>query len=426
MLFIIPIHHMHLCLFEDTGVPHLLPLVYTRPVYGLRPGLRTQAEALQAAFGDPPLLLHTRPELAAVTAQAYPEVNRFTPGDAPDTLFVNGRYVPEPGAAYEALRAAAQPGAAARVLVQDQVVLAARVPAGPPLPPLPALLTPDVFAGLPVETVAGARLIDRLWDLLTDLPAALARDQGAFPLGVHTGADVQPGALLAHGHNIHLAPGAVVRPGALLNAEDGPIIIDTEAVVMEGAILRGPCYLGPHAQAKMAARLDTALIGPWCKAGGEIHESIMHGYANKGHDGYLGNSYIAPWCNLGADTNNSNLKNDYGKVSLYSTAKGTFEDSGQQFLGLIMADHAKCGINTMFNTGTVVGVFCNLFGAGYMPRHAPSFSWGGADGLRTYHLRKACQVATAVMRRRQVDFTEADRALLTHIFEATAGQRAQG
>ena len=414
---------MHLCLFEDTGVPYLWPLTYMRAVYRLRPGIHSLGIAIQNALGRPPLLLHTRPELAEVTWQAYPKATPFTAGDAPDTLFVNGRYIPEPGRVLDALHEAAAPDAPAHVLIQGDTVLAARVPAGTTLPSLSDLLTPDVFSALPSVSVEGAQFVNRLWDLLTDLPAAINRDRANFPLGMHEGAEVQPGAILAHPEHIHLAPGAVVRPGAILNAENGPIIVDAGAVVMEGAILRAPCYLGPHAQAKMAARLDTAIIGPWCKAGGEVHDSIMQGYANKGHDGYLGNSYIAPWCNLGADTNNSNLKNDYGRVSLYNTSLGKYEDSGQQFLGLIMGDHSKCGINTMFNTGTVVGVFCNLFGGGYMPRYVPSFSWGGPGGLRTYHLRKAYQVAAAVMRRRNIELTEADRAILAQVFEATAVHR---
>jgi UDP-N-acetylglucosamine diphosphorylase/glucosamine-1-phosphate N-acetyltransferase len=168
---------------------------------------------------------------------------------------------------------------------------------------------------------------------------------------------------------------------------------------------------------KAAGRVEASAVGTWSKVGGEVHESVVHSFSNKAHDGYLGNSYLGRWCNLGADTNTSNLKNDYGEVTVYDAVVGDFVPTGRQFVGLFMGDHAKCSINTMFNTGTVVGVFCNLFGSGFPPRHVPSFSWGGAEGLVPYRIEKALRVAEAVMARRGVPLTEADRALLAAIAE---------
>ncbi len=202
-----------------------------------------------------------------------------------------------------------------------------------------------------------------------------------------------------------------------MSGAGGPVWVGAGAEVGENAVLRGPVYLGPKAVVKPAARIDESALGYWAKVGGEVHGSVVHSLSSKGHDGYLGNSYLGRWCNLGADTNTSNLKNDYGEVTLWDAEAGAFVDSGRQFAGLFMGDHSKCSINTMFNTGTVVGVFCNLFGAGFPPRHVPSFSWGGADGLAPYRTEKAFRVAEAVMARRDRSLTEAERAVLAGIAE---------
>ncbi|MEM6289545.1 MAG: hypothetical protein AAF845_20565, partial [Bacteroidota bacterium] len=201
------------------------------------------------------------------------------------------------------------------------------------------------------------------------------------------------------------------------SAASGPVWIGADAEVGENAVVRGPVFLGPKAVVKPAARVDTSAIGYRSKVGGEVHGSVLHSLSSKGHDGYLGDSYLGRWCNLGADTNTSNLKNDYGEVTLYDAVAGDFLPSGRQFAGLFMGDHSKCSINAMFNTGTVVGVFCNLFGAGFPPRHVPSFAWGGADGLVPYRSDKAFRVAEAVMARRDRTLTEAERTLLAAIAE---------
>ncbi|MBO4874068.1 MAG: GlmU family protein [Bacteroidales bacterium] len=205
---------------------------------------------------------------------------------------------------------------------------------------------------------------------------------------------------------------------ATLNTNDGPIYIGANAEVMEGANIRGPFALCEHGVLKMGAKMygDTT-VGPWCKVGGELSNVVFFGYSNKAHDGFLGNSVVGEWCNFGADSNNSNLKNNYADVKLWNYDTQKFESTGLQFCGLIFGDHSKCGINTMFNTGTVVGVSANIFGAGFPSKYVPSFSWGGASGFTEYKLDTAFEVMTRVMARRHIEFSEIDRDIMRHIHE---------
>ncbi|MEO9869048.1 GlmU family protein [Ekhidna sp.] len=226
-----------------------------------------------------------------------------------------------------------------------------------------------------------------------------------------------------YGDQIFLEEGAVVK-SAILNAENGPIYIGRDTEIQEGSLIRGPFALCAHSVVNMGSKIkgDTT-VGPHSKVGGEVSNSVIFGYSNKGHEGFLGNSVIGEWCNLGADTNNSNLKNNYTNVKMWDFASGRFKDTGLQFCGLIMGDHSKCGINTMFNTGTTVGVSANIFGDGFPRNIIPSFAWGGASGFTTYQTKKAFETAELVMKRRKKDLTEADKAMLSHIFEITAENR---
>jgi UDP-N-acetylglucosamine diphosphorylase/glucosamine-1-phosphate N-acetyltransferase len=420
----------HLCLFEDATVRHLLPLAATRAAGDLRVGIQTLAERQRRAFALDGLFLHTRASVARVAAQAHPQalVNTIGPNDG--VLFVNQRWLVEEGDLVKRLRAAARPGQPACAFHQGDTIVAA----WHPNPPADLIATEFVghfqFEGMPEERVEGAALISRLWHLLDDVPARIAADfdrltrsSGSLGLPGNEGTAVHPSATLVDPERIYLAPGATVRPGAILNAERGPIYLAEGAVVEEGAIGIGPLYLGPHARLKAAARAEGSAVGLHSKVGGEVHDSIVHSFSNKSHDGYLGNSYLGQWCNLGADTNTSNLKNDYGHVTVYDAVAEDFVDTERQFVGLVMGDHSKCSINTMFNTGTVVGVFCNLFGAGFPPRWVPGFSWGGADGLVPYRVDKALRVAEAVMARRDVPLTDANRAMLEALAAAADGPR---
>jgi UDP-N-acetylglucosamine diphosphorylase/glucosamine-1-phosphate N-acetyltransferase len=209
-----------------------------------------------------------------------------------------------------------------------------------------------------------------------------------------------------------------------INTNDGPVYIGKNAKIMEGSHIRGPFAICENSEIKMGAKIyGPTTIGPGCKVGGEINNSVFFAYSNKAHDGFLGNAVIGEWCNLGADTNNSNLKNNYAIVKLWDYEKERFLNTGLQFCGLIMGDHSKCGINTMFNTGTVVGVSANIFGAGFPRNFIPSFSWGGPAGLTEYKTETAFEVMTKVMERRNLTLSETDKSIFTQIFDITAKYR---
>jgi UDP-N-acetylglucosamine diphosphorylase/glucosamine-1-phosphate N-acetyltransferase len=428
---------MHLCLFEDETVAHLQPLVNTRAAYDLRIGGRTLFETTVDAFAADGVVLHSRSLVAGVTALAHPGAVDALPAGA-DVLFVNGRFVAEEGPALARLQQAVADRASARLFVRGDALVAAWIPDASAVCPGDVLasdaLHASAFPDLPSESVAEASLVGRLWHLLDELRPALRRDfahattTADRQTGIHGRADtsVHPSVVDVNPEQIHLGPGVRVKPGAILNAEDGPIYVGEDATLFEQAVVRGPCWVGPKSQIKGGANVEGTAMGYYCKVGGEVHSSILHSLSNKGHQGFLGDSYLGRWCNLGADTNVSNLKNDYGEISLYDPTLETFVGTGRQFTGLFMGDHSKCGINTMFNTGSVIGTFCNVYGGGFVPRVLPSFSWGSPEsGFVEYRLDKALEVAEAVMARRDTPLTDADRTLLTTLFERTADVREQ-
>ncbi|MBU0939870.1 MAG: GlmU family protein [Bacteroidetes bacterium] len=225
--------------------------------------------------------------------------------------------------------------------------------------------------------------------------------------------------------NIFIEAGAKLE-FVTLNASSGPIYIGKDAEIMEGSVIRGPFALCDNAVVKLASKIyGPTTVGPHSRVGGEVNNSVISAYSNKGHDGFLGNSVLGEWCNIGADSNNSNLKNNYEEVKLWSYEKEGFAKTGLQFCGLMMGDHSKCGINTMFNTGTVVGVSANIFGSGFPRNFVPSFSWGGASGFTTYLTKKAFETARIVMSRRNLIFDEQDAAILEHVFEETKKWRKE-
>ena len=401
---------MQICLFEDAHVAHLAPLALTRAAFDLRVGARTLAESAVAAFQIDELAVWTRPSVAAVTLQEHPVASSTRSEGA--ALFVNGRWLVREGDLVQAVRDAVRAGEA-RAFVQGDTLLALYHPDARQLDG--ARPGVELADGVATERVGGEAVIRHLWDLVDDLPARIAHDVRQLGGLGRIDGRVQDGAILVEPGQIHVAEGATVRAGAVVSAEDGPVWIGPGATVEENAVVRGPVTLGPKAVVKAAARVDGSAIGHWSKVGGEVHASVVHSLSSKGHDGYLGNSYLGRWCNLGADTNTSNLKNDYGEVTMWDAVAGEAVPTGRQFLGLVMGDHSKCSINTMFNTGTVVGVSCNLYGSGFPPRHVPSFAWGGSDGLVPYRPGKALRVAEAVMARRERALTDADRTMLESI-----------
>ncbi|KIC00957.1 glucose-1-phosphate thymidylyltransferase [Flavobacterium sp. JRM] len=260
--------------------------------------------------------------------------------------------------------------------------------------------------------------VENTWDIFSKNAAAIREDfdfltedrkSQPIPKSVNT---INP-------DDIFIEEGAKLE-FVTLNASTGPIYIGKNAEIMEGSVIRGPFALCENAQVKMNAKVYGATtVGVGSRIGGEVKNSVLFANSNKGHDGFLGDSVLGEWCNIGADTNNSNLKNNYEEVKLWSYETEGFAKTGLQFCGLMMGDHSKCGINTMFNTGTVVGVSANIFGSGFPRNFVPSFSWGGAAGFTTYVTKKAFETAKLVMGRRNIDFDETEAAILEHIFEET-------
>jgi UDP-N-acetylglucosamine diphosphorylase/glucosamine-1-phosphate N-acetyltransferase len=418
---------MQLCIFEDETVYDLKPMTSTRAVYDLRLAHRTLLDRLQTVFEASSLSLHVRKNLARVSSLRHPEavVNTLNTSDQ-GTLFVNGRFLALDEDLIARIQTAVRNESPGVIFLKDETVVAAWIPdphierlSGEPF-------DRSTFGEVEERPADSARLVERLWQLIELLPEILVTD-GRRLLREHgartPGNSLRDRGVIFHrSGQIHCAESAAIKPGALLNAEYGPIVIDDHAVVMERAVIRGPAYVGPHSQIKPAARIECSALGPHVKIGGEVEQAIVHSYSNKMHDGFMGHSYIGQWCNLAADTNTSTLKNDYSTSSLYNYRLHGFESTDQEFLGLFMGDYSKCGINTMFNPGSVVGVSCNLFGAGYMPRFIPSFSWGGGTEFAPYGIKKALEVAEATMTRRDHTLSPVERDLLQAIHAEVHGR----
>ncbi|WP_133271756.1 GlmU family protein [Hymenobacter radiodurans] len=395
---------MHVLLFDDPAIrPRLLPFTFTRPVAALRCGILTIAEKWQHRLGQEIFYL-TEPYLQA----------KFPAGAVSGpALVINGAVLPDELLARQIRNL--PPGQA---LVDGELLVAAYLPDASKV----AELIQDGLAST-TEVAEPVTVISELWHLFLRNGAEIRQDFDLLTRGRQSGPIGDVHTIVYGAENIFIEPGVKIR-AAILNAEDGPIYLGKNAQVHEGAIIKGPLALceGSHINAGAKMRGDNT-VGPYSKVGGEVGNSIFFGYANKGHDGYLGNSVIGEWCNLGADTNTSNLKNNYAPVKIWSHAAGRFVNTGQQFCGLMMGDHSKCGINTMFNTGTVVGVGANIFGAGFPRTFIPSFSWGGAAGFETFKLPKVAEVAERVMARRQLEYDATEQGIMQHVFEATAKDR---
>lgn len=380
---------MNLVLFDEQQIrKQLLPLTFTRPVAELRTGIVTLRERTEA-------LLEMK---ASWLTEDYLNA-KFPLKEAEEYLLVNGAVVMTKKLA-EAIKTLKYD----EILLKDDKTIAMRTKD----------LTEQNVSNK-VQWENDIDFIEHPWHLFSKNDRILKEDFYRITEGRLSEPLSMTNILTGQG-DIFIEKGARVE-GAFLNPSNGPIYIGKDAEVMEGAKIRGPFAMGEHSVLKMDAKVYGATtFGPHVKAGGEINNSVFWGYANKAHDGFLGNSVIGQWCNLGADTNNSNLKNTYDEVKLWSYAENHFVKTGLQFCGLIMGDHSKCGINTMFNTGTVIGVNVNIFGTGFPRNFVPSFSWGGAQGFKQYNLKKAFQVAEAVMTRRSMELDQTEKDILTHIF----------
>ncbi|KAA3648919.1 MAG: glucose-1-phosphate thymidylyltransferase [Bacteroidetes bacterium] len=263
--------------------------------------------------------------------------------------------------------------------------------------------------------------INNVWDIFSKNAEALSKD---FQLLTHGRTSQALDSTNTHiGNQIFIEEGATVQ-GAILNSTSGPIYIGKNAEIMEGSVVRGGLALCEGAALKLGTKVYGATtVGPHSKIGGEVNNSVIFGYSNKGHDGFLGNSVLGEWCNLGADTNVSNLKNNYAEIKIWNYEKMGFKNTGLQFCGMMMGDHSKSGINTMFNTATVVGVSSNIYGGGFPRNFIPSFAWGGAEKWVEFRTNKAFEVAEKMMERRGIPFTDIDKAILTYVFENTKDNR---
>jgi len=394
----------HLILFEDETRDNLLPLTFTRPVAELRIGILTIKEKWERWLGWP---------VSYITEDYLAEKYPIDYGK--ENYLVNASALPSS----QLCRLIRQMDFNEALLQGDQLIAAK----------LDERQLERLVQDKDIEHLQSTDLddteylkINGPWDLFRLNDQALRDD---FEL-VTRGRTSQPlsdtNRVIGNGP-VFLEEGASVEC-AILNTQNGPIYIGKNAEIMEGCMIRGGFSLGEGAVVKMGAKIYGATtIGPYCKVGGEVNNSVLLANSNKSHDGYLGNSVLGEWCNLGADTNNSNLKNTYEEVKLWNYPAQRFVPTGLQFCGLIMGDHSKCGINTMFNTGTVVGVCANIFGDGFPRNYIPSFSWGGVHGFQTYRTEKAFDMIERVMERRQLPFTIQDRLIMLRIFEDTAQYR---
>jgi UDP-N-acetylglucosamine diphosphorylase/glucosamine-1-phosphate N-acetyltransferase len=264
--------------------------------------------------------------------------------------------------------------------------------------------------------------ISELWDIFSMNGQALAEDYSLITKG-RKSAKLSASNTIINPENVFIEPG-VKAECCIINASEGPVYIGNDVELMEGSLIRGPFAICEHSVVKMGAKIyGPTTIGPYCKVGGEINNAVFFGYSNKSHDGFIGNSVIGEWCNIGADSNNSNLKNNYSEVKLWNYPEKKFIETGLQFCGLILGDHSKCGINTMFNTGTVVGVSANIFGAGFQRNFIASYSWGGPSGVTTFEVDKAIEIAERVYQRRGFVLSEADKNILRSIHKRTREYR---
>ncbi len=394
---------MNYILFDENNVRHsLLPLTFMRPIADIRIGILTIREKWEKRLGA-----ETSTLTENYLARKFPIIKEE------NNILINSSVCPTDKIAELVMNLKVN-----QTLVAEDTLIALHVTADE-LDKISEAASEGIEE---IQVEEPPIRISHTWDIFSKNGMAiledfeiLTRNRKSEPLG-------SSNKVIGNGE-IFIEKNAKIE-GATLNTSDGPIYIGEEAEIMEGSHVRGPFALCNHATVKMAAKIyGPTTVGPYSKVGGELNNAVIFGYSNKAHDGFLGHSVIAEWCNIGADTNTSNLKNTYDNVRVWSYTKQTFVNTHLQFCGMIMADHSKCGINTMFNTGTVVGVNANIYGPGFQRNFIPSFSWGGTSGHTTYDLDKAIEVARSVCKRRGVIFTEADRELLSHVYSMTMKNR---
>jgi UDP-N-acetylglucosamine diphosphorylase/glucosamine-1-phosphate N-acetyltransferase len=403
---------LSLVLFDDAQAARWAPFSLTRPAGELLFGMLTLRARAERVFGAGCTLQLAADHLAGFEEPGAPPVAGHDDApDAGDRLFWLSRAVPDWGAGEMISFAAGAPGA---IRIGDEIV-GWFAPAGTPPPPREFLLEPGSTG--PAAAVLPGRVMERVWELVQANAKQISLDAAALhpapeapelDAGVHAWGD----------HPVVLGPGARVEPGCALDTTDGPIVLDEGVVVRAFTRLVGPAYVGPGS-VLLGGEVCAVSLGPVCRVHGEIAESICAGYVNKQHDGHIGHAYLGRWVNVGAGTTNSDLKNDYGTIRLW-TPDGEV-DTGEIKMGCLLGDHVKTGIGLLLNTGTVVGAGCNLYGAAMPPKYVPPFSWGTGDELVPYRLDKFLNVAERAMGRRDVTLPEAERAQLARAWQVSRG-----
>ncbi|MBS4014326.1 MAG: GlmU family protein [Bacteroidetes bacterium] len=393
---------MNYILFGDQTRTHLLPFTFTRPVADLRIGILTIREKWEK-------FLNTK--TSSLTEKYLSE--KFPLVKEADNILINGTFLPDNTIIEEIAKL--KPN---QTLVYGDVIIALRL-----MSEHIENIDLDLLEGItPLETKSEAFKVSHLWDLVSMNEKALRADFELITKG-RKSADAGAYAKIVCKENVFIEEGAILE-NVIINASEGPVYIAKNAHIMDGAVIRGPVAIGEGSVIRINAKIyGGTTIGPHCKVGGEVSSSIIFGYSNKAHDGFLGHSVIGEWCNLGADTNTSNLKNSYEKVKLWDYAVNSFVDTGMQFCGTFMGDYSKSGINTMFNTGSVIGINAQVYGTGFIRNFIPSFTWGSPSNYSTFDVEKAIDVAKRVCSRRNIEFTKIDENIFRKVFEHTYSYR---
>ena len=391
---------MNVILFDGKNRNNLLPFTFTRPVAEIRIGILTITEKWAKYAGVQPSF-KTQDYLSV----KYPAIL------AQNNLMINGSVCPN-----HLLWSEITQLKIGEALYLRNTLVACNITLDEVLDFSEEQFAPQTkIQSSQIDTI----VVNHSYDIFSKNGKAIEADFDLITKG-RVSAPISSTNQTLNPERIFIEPGATVE-FSILNASTGPIYIGFDAEVMEGCKVRGPFALCEHGGLKMDAKIyGPTTVGPHCKVGGEVNNVVFFAYSNKGHDGFMGNAVVGEWVNIGADTNNSNLKNTYDEVKLWNYTTDRFEKTGLTFCGVMLADHAKCGINTMFNTGTVVGVGANIFGAGFPRNFIPSFAWGGAQGFDTFVLNKFYKTAEAMCARRNIVFTDEDKAITKHVFEQTA------
>jgi UDP-N-acetylglucosamine diphosphorylase/glucosamine-1-phosphate N-acetyltransferase len=399
---------MKYILFDDSYWSNFFPLTLTRSTGDLRVGILKLRQRISAYFG----LKETNIIVSSFLEKIYNErhkkwqVNILT---AEDTIFINSRLKVDESIAKKIKKLALN-----SCLVHENTILAARLV--PKAEKISSEDIPDLFKKLKKIEVEKKYTWEYLWEFIKENAEYIKRDFRDFFYEKDNFFETEPGVTVINPYNVWIGGKDDIMPGVIIDATNGPVVLDENVKIMANSVIIGPVYIGKNSTIKVGAKIyEGTSVGPVCKIGGEVEGTIFHAYTNKQHDGFLGHSYLGEWVNIGAGTNNSDLKNNYKNVAVYFYRKGSKIDSGSQFVGTFMGDHTKTGINSTINTGTVIGVGCNLFGRELITDYIPSFSWGDASNLSEYVKDKFLETAEIVKRRRKLKLTANEKELYRNI-----------